>query len=185
MNQDRSREESKPTPLAQLGQFSKLPPELRFQIWNYLFDDFKSTSSSSGPISILFCNRGLYEETSRILYEHRVFSLTINIDSWIEDSLEFTAIVEAGKISLLNSTRNRQPSPAFAAVAVMHQKAPRLCLFPMLHATQTQLLLLVTKRVEFEVHDRVYRWVRRIPSACELDYGPRILVRRHAAGYRI
>ncbi|KAJ5347942.1 uncharacterized protein N7506_001195 [Penicillium brevicompactum] len=97
MNQDRSREESKPTPLAQLGQFSKLPPELRFQIWNYLFDDFKSTSSSSGPISILFCNRGLYEETSRILYEHRVFSLTINIDSWIEDSLEFTAIVEVIK----------------------------------------------------------------------------------------
>ena len=97
MDQDRSREEYKPTVSAQLGQFSKLPPELRFQIWNYLFDDFKSTSIASGPIAILFCNRSLYEETSRILYEHRVFSLTINIDSWIEDSLEFTAIVEVIK----------------------------------------------------------------------------------------
>lgn len=94
MNQDHPRQEPISPLYAQLGAFSKLPPELRFKIWNHLFDNFKSTASASGIISILFCNRNLYEETSRILYETRLFGLTIMIDPSIEDTLDFTAIVE-------------------------------------------------------------------------------------------
>lgn len=94
MNQDHPRQEPISPLYAQLGKFSKLPPELRFKIWNHLFDNFKSTASASGIISIFFCNRNLYEETSRILYETRLFGLTIMIDPSIEGTLDFTAIVE-------------------------------------------------------------------------------------------
>ncbi|KAJ5948324.1 hypothetical protein N7466_001339 [Penicillium verhagenii] len=97
MNQDRSREESKTPLFAQLGEFSKLPPELRFQIWNYLFDDFFKNMSVPHGLSILSCNRNLNKETTRILYEHRVLSLTIAIDCSPERILEFYAIVDAAK----------------------------------------------------------------------------------------
>ncbi|CDM32048.1 hypothetical protein CBS147339_1319 [Penicillium roqueforti] len=100
MNQDCSREESKPPLFARLGEFSKLPPELRFQIWNCLFDDFLwNTSSTPCGLSIISCNRYLNEETTRILYERRVLSLTIVIRCSPEGGRipEFHAIVKAAK----------------------------------------------------------------------------------------
>ncbi|KAJ5746884.1 uncharacterized protein N7511_008580 [Penicillium nucicola] len=97
MNQDRSQEESKP-PFAQLGEFSKLPPELRFQIWNCLFDNFfQNMDLAPRALSILSCNRSLNEETSRVLYEHRVLTLTVAVRCSYEGTLEFNAIVKAAK----------------------------------------------------------------------------------------
>jgi hypothetical protein len=97
MNQNRSQEESKPPLFAQLGEFSKLPPELRFQIWNCLFVDFFKNTSAPCGLSILSCNRTLNQETSRILYEHRVLSLTIVICCSPKRIPEFRAFVKAGK----------------------------------------------------------------------------------------
>lgn len=96
MNQDHSRGESKPTPFAQLGEFSKLPPELRFQIWNYFFDDFYKNGSPHG-LSILSCSRSLNKETSYILYEHRVLTLTIKMRCSEEGIPEFSAFVKTKK----------------------------------------------------------------------------------------
>lgn len=96
MNQDRPREESKPPLFAQLGQFSKLPPELRFQIWNYFFDDFFKSGCPHG-LSILSCNRSLNKEISYILYEHRVLTLTVMIRCSTEGIPEFNAFVKTKK----------------------------------------------------------------------------------------
>ncbi|CAI7572235.1 unnamed protein product [Penicillium bialowiezense] len=93
MNEDRPQEESNLPPLyAQLGEFSKLPAELRFQIWDCLFANFfKYPSKTPRALSILSWNRSLYEETSRILYERRVLELRIRVGFGMGDmKLHFT-----------------------------------------------------------------------------------------------
>ena len=77
---DQPCQELKPPLFPQLGNFAKLPPELRFQIWGSLFEDFLyDCHSAPRALSILSCNRYINEETSRILYQRRVFDLAINL----------------------------------------------------------------------------------------------------------
>lgn len=79
MNPPHSQDPNPPL-YAQLGEFSKLPPELRFQIWNNLFDGiFDYIEETSHPLAILYCSRFLNEETSHLLYQHRHLSLHLDI----------------------------------------------------------------------------------------------------------
>lgn len=85
MNQYRFQGESNFPLYAQPGELSKLPPELRFQIWKYVFEDiFEKPSSIPSALSILHCNRSLYQETSLILYEFHILGLQIEISTSID-----------------------------------------------------------------------------------------------------
>ncbi|KAJ5086740.1 hypothetical protein NUU61_008047 [Penicillium alfredii] len=60
--------DDRPEPMApclQLGTFAKLPTELRFLIWEYLFSEIHKIP---GALSILYCSRHLYKEVSSLLY---------------------------------------------------------------------------------------------------------------------
>lgn len=68
-----------PPLFAQLGEFSKLPPELRSQIWNNLFDGiFDNRQNTSHTLDILCCSRFLNEEISHLLYQNRALSLRLD-----------------------------------------------------------------------------------------------------------
>ena len=79
MNQDLSQK-LKPPLFDQLGDFAKLPPEIRYQIWNYILDyafDVPATDHEflrrfcCHGLAILFCNRHINEEVSYLLYRER------------------------------------------------------------------------------------------------------------------
>lgn len=118
MNENQLREESKSPLFAQLGGFSKLPPELRFRIWNYLFDGiFTKTQKQHNnklircgilktpltyskynritphPLAILFCNRFINEETSHLLYRERMRLIRFDVLYTEEEEMIFFADV--------------------------------------------------------------------------------------------
>lgn len=70
--------DTQPTCLAQLGNFSKLPTELRLTIWETLL---RSTYAHSHPevrmniLSILCCSRYLYHEISYLVYEDMIHGI--------------------------------------------------------------------------------------------------------------
>lgn len=77
---DYSNLDTEATCLAQLGNFAKLPTEIRLVIWEALFKKQKISAPELGTniLSILCCSRYLYHEVSHLAYEDMIHDIYIH-----------------------------------------------------------------------------------------------------------